>query len=156
MALLAVGQPAPDFSAIDQNGNVVRLKDFRGTKVILYFYPKDDTPGCTKQACGFRDRYAELKQDGYEVLGVSIDSQESHKRFAEKFTLPFRLLVDEDKKIVGAYGAWVSNWVLGRTVMGTKRITYIINEEGIIDRVFSAVNPARNAEEILGAVPAPS
>ena len=150
MSLLKEGERAPDFSAPDQDGNLVRLKDFRGSKVILYFYPKDDTPGCTKEACSFRDEYSQLKKEGYEILGVSVDSQDSHKRFAEKFTLPFRLLVDEDKNIVSAYGVWVEKWILGKTVMGIKRITYIIDEEGIIEHVFPRVDPLTHVEEILG------
>src|SRR5438445_12458688 len=106
MALLQAGTKAPDFSASDQSGNKVTLRDYRGKKVVLYFYPKDDTPGCTKEACAFRDGFSKFKELGVEILGVSVDNEKSHKSFAEKFKLPFKLLADTDKKIVNAYGVW--------------------------------------------------
>lgn len=149
MSLLSAGETAPEFSTLDQSGDRVSLKDFRGSKVVLYFYPKDDTPGCTIEACSFRDNYAKLKKAGYEILGVSVDGRESHRKFAEKFTLPFRLLVDEDKAIVTAYGAWGEKAILGKMIMGTKRITYLIDENGIIARVFPEVKPENHVEEIL-------
>src|SRR5262245_14842589 len=118
MNLLEAGAKAPDFSTTDQNGKQVKLKDYRGKKLVLYFYPKDDTPGCTKEACAFRDHFSEFRKQGVEILGVSIDSEKSHKAFTEKFKLPFFLLADTDKKIVTAYGAWGEKSMYGRKYMG--------------------------------------
>src|SRR5882672_1855105 len=149
MSLLQIGAKAPDFNTIDQSGNKITLKDFRGKKVVLYFYPKDDTPGCTKEACAFRDHFAEFKKLGVEVLGVSVDTEKSHKSFAEKFKLPFKLLADTDKKIVNAYGVWGEKSMYGRKYMGTNRVTYLIDETGRIAAVFPKVKPEEHAEEIL-------
>jgi peroxiredoxin Q/BCP len=149
MSMPEKGSPAPKFTTVDQSGQGVSLEDFLGTRVVLYFYPKDDTPGCTIEACEFRDEYALLKKSGYEILGVSVDNQDSHRSFAEKYQLPFRLLVDEDKKIVTAYGVWAEKNVLGTVKMGTRRVTFVIDEKGLIARVFPNVKPEGHASEIL-------
>ena len=152
MNLLHPGAKAPDFSTTDQSGKKITLKDHRGKKVVLYFYPKDDTPGCTKEACAFRDHFAEFKQLGVEVFGVSVDTEKSHKSFAEKFKLPFTLLADTDKKIVNAYGVWGEKSMYGRKYMGTNRVTYLINESGYIAAVFPKVKPQEHPEEILALI----
>ena len=152
MNLLQPGAKAPDFSTTDQSGKKITLKEYRGKKVVLYFYPKDDTPGCTKEACAFRDHFAEFKQLGVEVLGVSVDTEKSHKSFAEKFKLPFTLLSDTDKKIVNAYGVWGEKSMYGRKYMGTNRVTYLVNESGHIAAVFPKVKPQEHAEEILALI----
>lgn len=149
MALLEVGVKAPPFKTIDQDGKPVALEDFKGKKVILYFYPKDDTPGCTKEACGFRDRFAQFKKMNVKILGVSVDDEKKHKKFAEKYNLPFRLLVDTEKKIVQDYGAWGEKSLYGKKYMGTNRVTYLIDEEGRISHVFPKVKPETHAEELL-------
>lgn len=146
---LASGQEAPAFETTDQNGETVRLSDFAGSKVILYFYPKDDTPGCTKEACNFRDNYQTLLAKGYKVLGVSVDDQKSHKKFAEKYSLPFPLLADIDKKIVEAYGVWGEKSMYGKKYMGVNRVTYVIDEKGKVEHVYEKVKPETHAEEIL-------
>ena len=152
MALLAVGDKAPSFETTDQDGQTVSLRDLKGKKVVLYFYPKDDTPGCTKEACSFRDAWSQLKRRKVEVLGVSVDDAKSHKRFAEKFSLPFTLLADTDKTIVNAYGVWGQKSMYGRKYMGTHRVTYLIDEKGRIAAVWPKVKPDGHAEEILAAV----
>ncbi|MCI0626974.1 MAG: thioredoxin-dependent thiol peroxidase [Acidobacteria bacterium] len=149
MALLEAGAKAPDFDTTDQNGKEVTLKDYRGKRVVLYFYPKDDTPGCAKEACAFRDHFAEFKKLGVEILGVSVDNATSHKTFAEKFKLPFTLLADTNQKIVEAYGVWGEKTLYGRKYMGTNRVTYLINESGYIAAVFPKVKPEEHADEIL-------
>lgn len=149
MALLEVGKKAPSFKTIDQDGRPVSLDDFKGKKVVLYFYPKDDTPGCTKEACGFRDRFEEFKRRNVEILGVSVDDEKKHKKFAEKYKLPFRLLVDTEKKIVQDYGAWGEKSLYGKKYMGTNRVTYLIDENGNIEYVFPKVKPETHAEELL-------
>jgi peroxiredoxin Q/BCP len=149
MNLLQAGTQAPDFKATDQHGNKVTLKDYRGRKVVLYFYPKDHTPGCTKEACAFRDNFAKFKKRGVEILGVSIDSETSHQSFAEKYNLPFTLLADPEKKIVEAYGVWGEKNLYGRKYMGTQRATFLIGESGRIAAVFPKVKPEEHAKEIL-------
>ncbi|NTW51492.1 MAG: thioredoxin-dependent thiol peroxidase [Chlorobiaceae bacterium] len=149
MALLQAGQKAPEFSAKDQDGNSVSLSEYLGKKVILYFYPKDDTPGCTKEACAFRDNLPNFKKVDAEVLGVSVDGQKAHRKFADKFQLPFRLVVDEDKAIVEAYGVWGQKKFMGREYMGTSRVTYLIDEKGDIEMVWPKVKPETHASEIL-------
>ncbi|WP_338876621.1 thioredoxin-dependent thiol peroxidase [Spirosoma sp. SC4-14] len=146
---LNIGDPAPDFSSIDQNGNPVKLSDFRGKKVVLYFYPKDDTPGCTAQACSLRDNYTSLKAAGYEVLGVSVDDVKSHKKFAGKYDLPFTLVADTDQQIVEAYGVWKEKSMYGRTYMGTVRTTFLIDENGIITDIIGKIDTKNHAEQIL-------
>ena len=149
MSMLEVGAKAPAFETVDQNGEKVSLGDFKGKHVVLYFYPKDDTSGCTKEACAFRDTFAEFRELDAEVLGVSVDDERSHKKFAEKYDLPFRLLVDTDKKIVEAYGAWGEKSMYGRKYMGTNRITYVIDPKGRIAAVYPKVKAAEHADEIL-------
>ncbi len=148
---LSEGMPAPSFEGIDQNGNLIRLQDLRGKKVILYFYPKDDTPGCTKEACNLRDHYAALQQAGYTIIGVSADPIESHKKFAEKYNLPFSLIADPEKKIITAYHAWGKKKLYGKEYEGTLRITYLIDENGVISRIIKNVKPEQHAEQILSA-----
>jgi peroxiredoxin Q/BCP len=145
------GTSAPNFTATDANGATVRLKDLRGQKVVLYFYPKDDTPGCTKEACSFRDAFSDFKKQGIEVLGVSVDSEASHKKFAAKYKLPFTLLADPDHLIADAYGVYGEKKFMGRTYMGVKRITFLIDEKGKIKKVFEKVKPEEHAREVLEA-----
>jgi peroxiredoxin Q/BCP len=152
MNLLEVGAKAPDFKTINQDGKPVALADYKGKKVVLYFYPRDDTPGCTKEACAFRDDFAKFRKANIEILGVSVDGEKSHKSFAQKYDLPFSLLADTDKTIVQAYGACGEKNRYGKTYMGTHRITYLIDEEGRIAAVFPKVKPEEHAEEILGLV----
>ncbi len=152
MALLEVGDRAPEFKTTDQDGESVSLKDFRGRKIVLYFYPKDDTPGCTKEACGFRDDYSKFRKRKIEVLGVSVDDEKSHKKFAEKYDLPFRLLADTDKKIVKDYGVWGEKSLYGRKFMGIHRVTYVIDEKGKVAAVWPKVKPDGHADEILASV----
>ena len=149
MKILRPGDDAPNFKTVDQNGKTVALADLRGRKAVLYVYPKDDTPGCTKEACGFRDEFDEFRRRKIEILGVSTDGEESHRKFAEKFDLPFRLLADPGKKIVNAYGAWGEKSLYGRKYLGTFRITYLIDEKGKIAAVWPRVRPEEHAEEIL-------
>ncbi|KER09714.1 MAG: peroxiredoxin [[Candidatus Thermochlorobacteriaceae] bacterium GBChlB] len=149
MALLEVGATAPGFKSIDQNGEPISLTEFKGKKVVLYFYPKDDTPGCTKEACAFRDNFPKFKKLNVEVLGVSVDDQKKHQKFAEKFDLPFRLVVDDEKKIVQDYGVWGEKSMYGKKYFGTNRVTYLIDETGKIEHVFPKVKPETHAEEIL-------
>lgn len=147
--MLAVGQKAPDFHALDQNGTPHTLKQYLGKKVVLYFYPKDDTPGCTKEACNLRDHYQALQAAGYEVLGVSADDVTSHARFAQKYQLPFPLLSDPDKTLLKAYGAWGKKKLYGKEYEGPLRITYIIDEKGYIARVIKNVKTNAHAQQIL-------
>ncbi|HEU4388904.1 MAG TPA: thioredoxin-dependent thiol peroxidase [Blastocatellia bacterium] len=149
MKLLEVGDKAPNFKTTDQNGKPVSLADYKGQKVILYFYPKDDTPGCTKEACGFRDAYAAFKKLKAAILGVSTDDEKSHKKFVEKYSLPFTLLADTDKKIVNGYGVWGEKSLYGKKYMGTNRVTYLIDESGQIAAVFPKVKPEEHADELL-------
>lgn len=148
---LKAGDKAPDFAVTDGEGKVVRLKDLRGKKVVLYFYPKDDTPGCTKEACAFRDSFAKFKRRGIAVLGVSLDSEKSHQKFAKKFDLPFRLLADTEREISESYGTYGEKKFMGRTYMGNHRMTFLIDEKGKIKKVFDKVKPEEHAEEVLAA-----
>jgi peroxiredoxin Q/BCP len=147
--VLEIGDKAPAFTALDQDGKKISLSDFKGKQVVLYFYPKDMTPGCTVEACAFRDGHGALQKAGAVVLGVSKDPVPSHKKFADKFSLPFSLLADEDLKIMKAYGAWGEKSLYGRKFMGTLRVTYIINSNGKIKAVFKKVKPAGHDREIL-------
>ncbi len=149
MALTA-GSKAPDFKTTDQDGNEVTLSGLKGRKVVLYFYPKDMTPGCTAEACSLRDNYTALKRAGYEVLGISTDDQNRHKKFIAKEKLPFRLLADTDKSVHAKFGTWIEKSMYGRRYMGTARVTYIINENGIIEEVISKVDTKNHAAQILG------
>ena len=149
MAKLKEGDKAPPFKAKDQSGKTVSLGDFKGKKLILYFYPKDDTPGCTKESCNFRDNYSMLRKKGFEVAGVSINNEKSHQKFAEKYDLPFTLLVDDEKKIVNDYGVWGEKKFMGRTYMGTNRTTFIISETGRIEKVITKVDTNDSAKQVL-------
>ena len=149
---LKEGDRAPDFAAATNGGGHVSLADFKGKNVILYFYPRDHTPGCTREACAFRDRFAEFEKKGAVVLGVSVDSAKSHDKFVEKYKLPFTLLVDEEKKIVHAYGVWGRKSFLGKTYMGTHRVTFLIGPDGRIKRIWPQVTPDEHAAEVLAAL----
>lgn len=148
--MLKVGTKAPDFELPDQNGKVHSLKDYRGKKVILYFYPKDNTPGCTKQACGFSDRYPQIQEKGAVVLGVSKDSIASHKRFEEKHGLKFTLLSDTERKVIEAYDVWKEKKNYGKISMGVVRTTYLIDEDGMILKANDKVKAADDPEKMLG------
>ena len=145
------GTTAPAFKTTDQNGESVSLKDLRGQKVVLYFYPKDDTPGCTKEACSFRDAYSKFKKQKITVLGVSPDKEAAHKKFETKYQLPFTLLADTDHSIAEAYGVWGEKKFMGRTYMGVHRTTFLIDEKGKIRKVFEKVKPEDHASEVLEA-----
>ncbi len=147
--MLKQGDKAIEFSLKSYDGKDVSLPDFRGKKIVLYFYPKDNTPGCTKEACGFRDVYDYILDAGAVVIGISPDSQASHEKFINKFSLPFYLLSDEDHKVAEAYGAWGEKKSYGKTYMGIIRSTFIINENLVIEKVFPKVSPEHHAEEIL-------
>jgi peroxiredoxin Q/BCP len=147
--MLTEGMTAPDFTLPDDAGNRVSLSSFRGKKVVLYFYPKDDTPGCTKEACGFRDVYGEISKAGAVVLGVSADDEASHAKFRSKYSLPFTLLSDRDRDVIRAYGAWGEKSLYGKLVEGLIRSTFIIDENGTIRKVFPRVKPEEHAAEVL-------
>ena len=147
--MLEVGMKAPDFSLLDKDGNTVRLSDFQGKKVVLYFYPKDNTPGCTRQACAFAASYEQFKTQDAAVIGISKDSVASHLKFAQKYDLPFVLLSDPELQAIQAYGVWQEKKLYGKVSMGVVRTTYIINEQGIIEEVMPKVKPDTNAAEIL-------
>jgi thioredoxin-dependent peroxiredoxin len=149
MSTLKEGDKAPAFTAKDQNGKEVSLADFKGKKVILYFYPKDDTPGCTAEACSFRDNYQSMLSKGFEVIGVSTDDEKSHKKFEKKFSLPFTLIADIDKSIVEAYGLWVEKNMYGKKYMGTARTTFIIDEEGVISKVIDKVDTKNSSQQVI-------
>ncbi|HLL95889.1 MAG TPA: thioredoxin-dependent thiol peroxidase [Spirosoma sp.] len=146
---LSIGDPAPDFTSTDQTGQPIRLSDYRGKKVVLYFYPKDDTSGCTAQACSLRDNYADLRAAGYEVLGVSVDNQTAHQKFISKYELPFRLVADTDRQVVAAYDVWQEKSMYGRKYMGTVRTTFLIDENSLITDIITKVDTKKHAEQIL-------
>jgi thioredoxin-dependent peroxiredoxin len=152
VGLLAVGAKAPEFTATDQDGKKRSLSDFQGKKLILYFYPKDNTAGCTKEACAFRDHFDRFRQLNVEVVGVSIDSETSHQAFAQKHALPFTLLADADKSLVQAYGVWGEKSLYGKKYLGTNRVTYLIDESGHVAAVFPKVKPEKHAEELLAVL----
>ena len=149
MIQLKEGMKAPGFEGIDQNGKTVRLSDFAGKKLVLYFYPQDDTTTCTIEACNLRDNYESFINKGYVVLGVSPDNEKSHQRFIKKFSLPFPLIADVSKKIVNDYGVWGEKKMFGRDYMGVLRTTFIINEKGIIDKIISIVKSAEHSKQIF-------
>ena len=149
--MLKEGSKAPEFTAKDQDGKKVKLSDYKGKRVVLYFYPKDDTPGCTKEACSFRDADEVFNSKGIKVFGVSTDDEKSHQKFISKFQLPFDLLADTDKKIVEKYGVWGEKSMYGRTYMGTLRKTFLIGEDGKIVKIFDKVKVAEHADEVLKA-----
>jgi peroxiredoxin Q/BCP len=146
---LKAGDKAPDFSGTGQNGNIIRLSDYRGKKLVLYFYPRDNTPGCTAEACSLRDSYPELQAAGYSILGISPDSEKSHANFAAKYNLPFPLIADTGKTIAQAYGVWAEKKLYGKTYMGILRTTFKIDENGIIEDVITKVNTKSHAGQIL-------
>ncbi len=152
MIQLSEGEKAPAFKAKDQNGNLVSLGDFKGKKVVLYFYPEDDTPTCTVEACNLRDNYKELEKNGLIVLGVSPDDEKKHKKFEEKYSLPFTLLADPDKKIIEKYGVWGEKNLYGRKYMGLHRTTFLIDEKGIIKKIFKKPKSKIHSDEILKAI----
>lgn len=149
-AMLKPGDKAPDFSVPDQDGKMVSLKDYKGKKVILYFYPKDDTPGCTAEACDLRDNRPLITKKNYEIIGVSADSVKSHKKFATKFNLPFKILADTEKDIITKYGVWGEKMLFGRKYMGIHRVTFLIDEKGIIEQVIKDVDTKNHTEQIIG------
>lgn len=146
---LKEGDKAPDFSGIDQEGKAISLKDFAGKKVVLYFYPKDNTAGCTAESCNLRDNYEKFKQKGIEIIGVSADDEKSHQKFIKKYSLPFRLIADTDKKVINAYGVWGEKTLFGRVYDGILRTTFVIDEKGIIEKVFTKVDTVNHTEQIL-------
>ncbi|HHY83120.1 MAG TPA: thioredoxin-dependent thiol peroxidase [Clostridiales bacterium] len=147
--MLKVGDIAPDFKLKDESGKEVSLSDFKGKKVVIYFYPKDDTPGCTKEACSIRDVYDDILKAGAVVMGISKDNENSHSKFKSKYNLPFYLLSDPEHQVLEKYGAWQEKKLYGKVQMGIARITFIVDEEGIIKKVYSKVNPEVHGEEIL-------
>jgi peroxiredoxin Q/BCP len=154
LCVIEEGKPAPDFELRSDDGETVRLSDFRGKRVVLYFYPKDDTPGCTTEACEFRDAYDEYRKRGIEVLGVSPDDVASHEKFKSKFSLPFPLLADPDHEAAEAYGVWGERTRYGRTSMGITRSTFVIDESGNVERAMRGIKPAGHAASVLDAIPA--
>lgn len=146
---LKIGRKAPAFTLPDQNGKPVKLSDFKGQWVLLYFYPKDNTPGCTKEACGMRDKMPDFKRLGFSVLGISVDNPTSHRKFADRYDLCFPLLADEEKKIVKTYGVWGKKKFMGKEFMGTRRQSFLVDPEGTIVKIYEKVNPQEHAQEVL-------
>ncbi|MDR0937782.1 MAG: thioredoxin-dependent thiol peroxidase [Mediterranea sp.] len=148
---MKVGDKAPELLGVNENGEEIRLSAYKGRKIVLYFYPKDNTSGCTAEACSLRDSYAELRDAGYEVIGVSVDDEKSHTKFIEKYQLPFPLIADTDKKLVEAFGVWGEKSMYGRKYMGTFRTTFLINEEGIVERIIAPkeIKTKEHAAQIL-------
>ena len=148
MTSLTEGIAAPVFNGVDQNGQAISLNDFKGKKVVLYFYPKDDTPGCTKEACNFRDNYQDLISKGFVIIGVSCDSENKHLKFIEKYSLPFPLISDENKVIVEQYGVWGKKKFMGKEYMGIYRTTFVIDENGLIEKVISKVDVENSTQQL--------
>ena len=149
MAKLTAGMKAPEFKGTDQHGREVKLSDFAGKKLVLYFYPKDNTPGCTAEACNLRDNYKELLDKGFAVIGISADSEKSHLGFAKKYSLPFSLIADTTKKIMDDYGVWREKSLYGKTFLGVIRTTFIIDEKGIIEKIIEKVQTSEHSEQIF-------
>jgi peroxiredoxin Q/BCP len=149
MAELKEGDPAPDFVAVDQDGKKITLEEYRGKKVVLYFYPRDNTPGCTSEACDLRDHYTHFLEQGFEVIGVSADSEKSHRSFRDKFGLPFRLISDVDKKVLRDYGAWGEKKLYGKSYQGILRMTFVIDRDGIIEKIIRKVNTGKHTRQIF-------
>jgi peroxiredoxin Q/BCP len=147
---LNIGEKAPLFEQKDQNGNIVKLSDFIGKKVVLYFYPKDNTPGCTAQACNLNENLSALNAKGFEIIGISVDGEKAHQKFIQKYDLKFTLLADEDHQMVEAYGVWVEKSMYGKSYMGTARTTFLIDEQGIITDIISKVDTKNHTAQILG------
>jgi peroxiredoxin Q/BCP len=152
MSTLKEGDKAPDFTAKDQNGNTISLSDYKGKTVILYFYPQDNTPTCTNEACNYRDNYQSLASKGLEVIGVSPDNEKSHKKFETKFSLPFTMLADPDHNIINAYGLWAEKTTFGRTYMGVLRTTFVIDGNGIIKKIIDKVESKNASQQVLDAL----
>jgi thioredoxin-dependent peroxiredoxin len=150
--VVSEGEPAPDFTATTDAGERVSLSDFRGKPVVLYFYPRDDTPGCTAQACGIRDAYAEFERAGAVVLGVSPDKEQKHVKFKEKYGLPFTLLADPEHEVSERYGTWGEKRYMGKTFLGVSRMTFVIAPDGTVAKIFPKVKPATHADEVLAAL----
>jgi thioredoxin-dependent peroxiredoxin len=150
MTHLNPGDKAPSFTGKDQNGNAISLKDFAGKKVVMYFYPKDDTPGCTAQACNLRDNYKALQDAGYQVIGVSADSEKKHRKFIEKYDLPFPLIADTDREIIKSFGVWGKKKFMGREYDGIHRETFVIDENGVVENVIDKVETKNHTAQILG------
>jgi len=146
---LKIGNKAPDFESINQNGDKVKLSNFIGKKVVLYFYPRDNTPGCTAQACNLKDNYNTLKKNGYTILGISKDSPKSHQKFINKFNLPFDLIADEDQSVHMKYGTWIEKTMYGKNYMGTARWTFLIDEKGNIENIIQKVKTKEHTSQIL-------
>ncbi len=149
MATLKIGDEAPEINAKDQNGILILLKDFIGKKVIVYFYPKDDTPGCTAEACNLRDNYEQLISKDFKIIGISADDEKKHQKFSEKYDLPFPLIPDTEKKIINAYGVWGPKKFMGRTFDGINRTTFVVSEDGKIEKIFSKVDTKNHTQQIL-------
>lgn len=149
MTKLQKGDKAPDFNCADENGNMISLSDYKGKKLVLYFYPKDNTPGCTTESCNLRDNYQAMLKAGYEVLGISADSEKKHLNFIDKFDLPFHLLADVEKKVINDYGVWGPKKFMGREYDGIHRTTFVIDENGMIEEVITKVKTKAHAEQIL-------
>jgi|SRR5690606_25139582 len=149
MTHLKIGDKAPYFEGNDQNGKLVTLDDFQGHKLVVYFYPKDNTPGCTNQACNLRDNFSELRAQNYQIVGISADSVKSHKRFEQKYKLPFTLIADENKKIIHDYGVWGEKKFMGRKFQGIHRITFLIDKDGNIEKIIDRVKTKNHTEQIL-------
>ena len=149
MTTLKENDKAPDFSAKDQNGNIIQLKDFAGKKLILYFYPKDDTPGCTAEACNLKDNHNTLLKKGFKILGVSAESEKSHQKFITNYELPFPLIADKEKQLIKLYEVWGEKKFMGKTFIGILRTTFIINEKGIIEKIFTKVDTKNHTQQIL-------
>jgi thioredoxin-dependent peroxiredoxin len=151
MTHLTQGQKAPAFKGKNQNGDTISLADFKGKKVVLYFYPEDDTPTCTVQACNLRDNYALLKKEGFTIIGISPDEEKKHKKFEAKYNLPFTLIADSKHAIIDKYGVWGQKQLYGRTYMGLHRTTFVIDEKGVIKKIFTKPKSKQHAEEIIAA-----
>jgi len=152
MSTLKAGDKAPDFTATDQNGEKISLSDFKGKTLILYFYPQDNTPTCTKEACNFRDNYQSLAANGLQVVGVSFDTEKSHQKFINKYQLPFPLIADPDKKIIESYGVWGEKKLYGKVYMGTLRTTFIIDAAGIIQHIIEKVDSNKASQQVLDLI----
>lgn len=149
MSKLKEGDPAPAIDAVDQNGEKISLDDYRGKKIVLYFYPKDNTPGCTAESCDLRDNYSQFLERGFEIIGVSADSEKSHQNFISKYNLPFRLIADVEKKVLMDYGAWGEKKMYGKSYMGILRKTFIINEDGVVEKIIEKVNTKQHSTQIF-------
>ena len=149
MSKVKEGDLAPAISAVDQNGEKITLKEYQGKKVVLYFYPKDNTPGCTAESCDLRDNYSRFLEQGFEIIGISADSEKSHRKFISKFALPFRLISDTDKKVLQDYGAWGEKKLYGKSYMGILRKTFIIDEKGYVEKIIEAVKTKEHSKQIF-------